>query len=64
MLQDWNTMKQRVATDERPFKTGSTDETPSEEEPAAALVIILPFITRTVQKKEIHLTDFGFGDLT
>ncbi|CAH0683214.1 unnamed protein product [Spodoptera exigua] len=32
-------MKQRVATDERPFKTGSTDETPSEEEPAAALVV-------------------------
>lgn len=60
MLQDWNTMKQRVATDERPFKTGSTDETPSEEEPAAALVII----TVTVQKKEILLTDFDNGDLT
>lgn len=42
-------MKQRVATDERPFQTGSTDEsgvgrdTPSEpctEEPTAALVSI------------------------
>lgn len=33
-------MKQRVATDERPFKTGSTDDSrTSEEEPAAALVV-------------------------
>lgn len=32
-------MKQRVATDERPFKTGSTDDSrTSDEEPAAALV--------------------------
>ncbi|KAJ8723438.1 hypothetical protein PYW08_003350 [Mythimna loreyi] len=33
-------MKQRVATDERPFKTGSTDDSrTSEEEPEAALVV-------------------------
>ncbi|XP_063891500.1 monocarboxylate transporter 3 [Helicoverpa armigera] len=33
-------MKQRVATDEQPFKTGSTDDSsPSIEEPAAALVV-------------------------
>ncbi|KAJ8716545.1 hypothetical protein PYW07_003172 [Mythimna separata] len=33
-------MKQRVATDERPFKTGSTDDSrASDEEPEAALVV-------------------------